>query len=557
MLLLVTWRVIVLPPGADLEAGDADSCGMIPETRPTHPILTVLPAAILAILCGIELAASMVLNHGSIVYTLDDAYIHLSLAENIARGHYGINAAEPCSPSSSILWPFLLAPFARHPSGLFVPLLLNLLASVGTVTLVGTFVADEIRNADERARPIGVCMLTVAIVLATNTVGLVFTGMEHSLQVLLSVGLVAGLVREKRHDHVPWWLGACLILGPLVRYENLALSVPALFYLLWRGRRRLVVLSGAALVLTVGGFSLFLHGQGLAWIPASVILKSHAFGTGWIPSGLARAVYANLTGSPHLLIATIVVILSTCLLRRKDEGRPLAIWALSAAALHLLFGQHGWFSRYEIYILMTLLLMTIHLCREATILLLEQSPVRFGAIVAASILMLGGDYLYPLVRTPNASNNVYEQQYQLHRFVTGYYAGPVAVNDIGYVSYKNDSYVLDLFGLASREAFESRTAGKGCEWLNVLAHKHGVRLAMIYASWFPHRPANWKPVAEMSLSRSNTTVDDRVVTFFALDPETARSVAPLLARFRDSLPHGVRLALEVESPPGGAQENAG
>src|SRR6266446_76031 len=153
--------------------------------RATHRIPVVLPAAILAILCGIELAASMALDHGRIVYTLDDAYIHLSVAENIARGHYGINASEACSPSSSPLWPLLLAPFARHSLGSLMPLLLNVLASVGTVALIQSFVAECLVNADTRTRRIGGCMLTVMIVLATNLVGLVFTGMEHSLQVLV------------------------------------------------------------------------------------------------------------------------------------------------------------------------------------------------------------------------------------------------------------------------------------------------------------------------------------------------------------------------------------
>mgnify|MGYP001017862235 CR=1 FL=1 len=46
---------------------------------------------------------------GFFFYTLDDPYIHLALAENILRGHYGINLDEPSSPSSSIVYPFLVA----------------------------------------------------------------------------------------------------------------------------------------------------------------------------------------------------------------------------------------------------------------------------------------------------------------------------------------------------------------------------------------------------------------------------------------------------------------
>ena len=43
------------------------------------------------------------------MYTLDNPYIHLSLAENLLLAHYGVNLDEVPSPSSFILYPFLFA----------------------------------------------------------------------------------------------------------------------------------------------------------------------------------------------------------------------------------------------------------------------------------------------------------------------------------------------------------------------------------------------------------------------------------------------------------------
>ena len=73
----------------------------------------------LLIIVLLEFLDIMRLNNGLLVYTLDDPYIHLSLAQQILKGHYGINAGEFSAPSSTILWPFILAPFASSLYSLF------------------------------------------------------------------------------------------------------------------------------------------------------------------------------------------------------------------------------------------------------------------------------------------------------------------------------------------------------------------------------------------------------------------------------------------------------
>jgi len=44
-------------------------------------------------------------------YPLDDTYIHLAMASQIAHGGYGVNAGEYSSAASSALYPLLLTPF--------------------------------------------------------------------------------------------------------------------------------------------------------------------------------------------------------------------------------------------------------------------------------------------------------------------------------------------------------------------------------------------------------------------------------------------------------------
>src|ERR1700761_238001 len=108
-------------------------------------ISTPLPYAVFAALLALELAAILTLNHGMLVYSLDDAYIHLALAGRIWSGTYGINAHEISAPASSILWPFLLAPFSALPAVVYtlVPGLLNIAAACLTLRLL----VGELRRA--------------------------------------------------------------------------------------------------------------------------------------------------------------------------------------------------------------------------------------------------------------------------------------------------------------------------------------------------------------------------------------------------------------------------
>ena len=75
--------------------------------------LNILSPSVFAVLfCGVlaigTLACLLVATGGRLVYSLDDTYIHLALAERLALGHYGINLGEVTSPSSSVIWPFLM-----------------------------------------------------------------------------------------------------------------------------------------------------------------------------------------------------------------------------------------------------------------------------------------------------------------------------------------------------------------------------------------------------------------------------------------------------------------
>lgn len=134
----------------------------------------------------IELISIYMLNNGIFIYTLDDPYIHMALAENIRLGHYGVNSQEFSSPSSSIIWPFILSFFPSHD---LIPLLLNIICALLTVFIYYKCVRLSLyRNTNNSI--LFQTTLIVLLLVGSNVVGLIFTGMEHSLQ-LFFVALTA------------------------------------------------------------------------------------------------------------------------------------------------------------------------------------------------------------------------------------------------------------------------------------------------------------------------------------------------------------------------------
>jgi hypothetical protein len=151
--------------------------------------------------------------------------------------------------------------------------------------------------------------------------------------------------------------------------------------------------------------------------------------------------------------------------------------------------------------------------------------------------------------TWGASNNIYVQQYQMHRFAAEFYRRPVAVNDLGWVAYRNDNYVVDLWGLSSEAARRDREQASGTEWLDAIMREHGAKVAMIYDDWFPAHPSTWRRLGELKLLRSRYTPASSTVAFYTTDEATFTEVRPLLRRFVATLPSGATFSFDQETRP--------
>jgi hypothetical protein len=503
-------------------------------------------ALFLLVVILLEFAAILYLNQGFFSYSLDDPYIHLRMAGNIAGGTYGINAGEPSSPSSSILWPFILAGFALIRIEMFAPLILNTLAALGSLFAIWEIQRQALGEPEDAAGRWKHTLLLVALALAINMVGLIYTGMEHSLQLLCTLLLVAGLIHEQKTGRVSWWLIAGIILGPLIRYENLFLSLPALLYLMERGHFRKAIVLGIALAVPIAGFSLFLYSQGLGFLPASVLAKASPLSAGSLGEFFSLFLQNFLRRESALLSMGVLLLFLPAFSGRREDSEAVFCSTLGiAGALHILGGSYGWYARYEIYIWAAVILGLLYHFR-ATIgqWLRSVTPVSVAIVMTVALVFATPSYLLVILTTPRSAQDIYLQQYQMHRLAVDYVQGPVGVNDLGWVSYRNPNYVLDLVSLSNPEYARKYYRAMPAEWLEAQVKAKGIQLVMIYDDWFPQRPSNWILLGRLHLLVPRIIVAGDTVSFYATDSAFVPSLRATLERFQPTLPDGAVLELE-------------
>lgn len=469
-----------------------------------------------AILCAGLIIASHRATGGPVLSPLDDTYIHMALAQSISHGFYGINPGHPSSPSSSVLWPFLLAPFARLHAFFYIPLAFNLLFGAAAALFLGFFVSA-------RAAAISLprkLLTAIALLFVSNLPALTMLAMEHVLQCLLAAICAYGIVRALRGESIPTWAIAAAILAPSVRYECFALTL-AMAAALW-AQRRIRALSALALAFVgPGALGIFLHHKGLPFLPMSVLNKG---GASFSHTSLRAALLLRLheigtafLAGPAIWVLVILCLVLTVAAWQADNPVRRRVLAGSAAAclLHVAIGRIGFWNRYEPYILLFGALIVLDLAWQA--------PQNSLGTYALTLYALCVPYLVPTYWLPSGSHGTFVQQYQTARLLHSMPETNVAVNDLGLVALNHppSQYVLDLAGLGSTEFY---TVPGGPAWLDTITRLDHIGVVAIYPTWFGTVPSGWTELGHYC----PPVVSCVVVYATGLTP-----VEPLRAQFRE------------------------
>ncbi len=472
--------------------------------------------------------------NGFFVYPLEDTYIHMALARNLALHHvWGIHALQFASASSSPGWTLLLAAMdilvGPH---LLTPLLLNVVFAGGVVLAADYGLRLFVPEISDGLRVIGL----LTIVLLTPLPSLVLLGMEHVAQVFTVVLLVvAGCDILATSPEIPVGrskqvlvLTAAFLAG-CIRYEAVFAIIPLCGLLLWRRRVALAILVGALAAAMPLGFGLYSHHLSGFWLPFSVVAKQA------LPhhTGLGRIVHL-----PFKWVVAVMLPLWLLNLRSLDfwqRVQLLTSFSFVIVLLHLLFAPVvGGMMRYESY-LIALCLLTIEVtayrihygeswghwlrCRSRVDRGLVFVLIGFFVVFAGQVVRRG--WVFGTIGVQRASVDRYTEHIQTARFVASYYPDDtIVVNDIGAIAYYTHAHMLDIVGLGSVEPVAEIKSGHPMSANDIArwSSSQHAAIAIVQGSGVFARmiPPVWIHVWSWLIPR-NVAYGDRTIDFYAID----------------------------------------
>jgi arabinofuranosyltransferase len=449
-------------------------------------------------------------------FPLDDSWIHLHFARNIAEGAgFSYNPGVPVAGSTAPLWTLLLAlGVAVFGSSVAIVKAIGVITAMAAVILV--------RHA---AMAWGACRLgALGAAIGFAWTGAMTWGALSGMEVTLAALLIAAslLAHARGHDvRTALWAA----LAAVARPEAL-IVVPLFVVARPLTPRRALLFTGVTVVALTPAIAFSLATVGSA-LPASAGAKIEGGLLGWL-SGVrepARVTWlsrpAEFFGGWITWLWTIdwllpLGLLAAIVLVWRRSGRPLAVPALALVVHPLamaLFApyrdpafQEG---RYSIHLLpIAFVVLAVALGERLT-------RTRAGLVVVYLILAVVA--LVPAAgRYGWAVQNINAMQVHLGRWVDEHLPRRevIALNDIGAIAYLSRREVIDLVGLVSPDVLRYRRDGEAgiLRYLTERCPGH----VIVFPAWFPRLTARrdvLEPVYRVRLDHNLVAGADEMVVY--------------------------------------------
>jgi len=482
--------------------------------RPRLPLRALLLLAGL-VACLRYLFAEVARLKGGLGFPLDDSWIHLQFARNLAAGAgLSYNPGELVTGSTAPLWTALLAALFPLPGSVIVWTKL-----LGVVLYLAGIDATW-RLARELGLGRGLAALAAGLTLSTSwLVWAALSGMEIPLFVLLSLwGMILHL-RERASPERPPLSLAVLAVAVLARPEGLLLLLLAgLDRLLvfqeaaeetaagprWRRPALRPLLAGAALAAcALAGPCLFYAWAGGSVLPTTYAAKGGGAVRHLMPDFRYLSNVLGLFFRPQpwatLLAAGGAAALAGRLGTPRDRGLLPALWLFGLPLAYSLLtpGTNkmlGNFGRYYFPLFPVLAVLAALTLEPATRLRLP--PALRVVLGTAGALVLLAPTVAVLIQVEafyvqNVAN-VQESDVAVAQWLAGRVPADavLAVNDIGAIKYLLPNRIVDLASIATPEIGREvqKAVAAGTPWddamMAALERQHP-DYVVIFPTWFP------------------------------------------------------------------------
>lgn len=510
-------------------------------------LITVILIVGLLILVNIQEVTNFA---GKYIYPLDDAYIHLSMAKNFAEfGVWGITRYEFSSTTSSPLFTFLLAILIKvFGNWVYLPLVANSIAGIALLSIFHQYL--------KRFSQITYIVFLSGVALLMPLHLMIMTGMEHVFHALAMV-LVLLWFQKYINNHSPRNFAILALLSILAtgfRYESLFFIFFICVYLFFIKKELAKSIAlGLFAISPVVIYGLISVQNGSFFLPNSLILKGNT-NDGFI--GFITRVAGNAYRGISVLMLMLILMIQVFIQSKhqkpmsgKISRNALQLVVLSGFGVHLLFANFGWLIRYEAY-LVVIILLAVAPFGDEVFRKKQKVPVLRFTMFFLLLITFYMRFVTMLKHQPVASKNIFDQQIQLADFLHQYYRNSkVIANDIGAITYFNNIYLLDTYGLGSIEVAKLRkndhgkfTDNKALQaYVYDTAKNQNFELAVVFDEWV-RMPDYFIKVGTLTI-QNNYMSGGSTVSFYSVKKENAGRLRRNLAEFSEKVPKDVALKI--------------
>ncbi|MFP4458183.1 MAG: hypothetical protein ACLFSQ_01200 [Candidatus Zixiibacteriota bacterium] len=493
-------------------------------------------------------------NDGKLIYALDDAYIHMAIAKNMALNQtWGFSDGNFASASSSPLWTALISLlFAIFGIKEIIPFILNII--FGILAIISLYNCAKIEHF--RDKDIWYMLFLSVIIIPLPVITML--GMEHNLHIMLSIIFIhraslmlLDLHKSENGDVWPFII-APLLVG--ARYEGLFMVMAVFLVLIYMkrfGRAFLLLLLGFIPIIVMG---IIAKSNGWHFLPTSLVIKGN---TGNFDSfkNIAK-LFVNFLYQPFKFPYVLPIIgwnIAVFIFLIKNKKKLFALGTILTGLFILTFFAHshvsrfGWLYRYEAYLYAIGIFVFFNSYRQA-FGFIKGSITRKIVIIVAFVLTIGliGFRTIDSYRiVSRAPHTIYRQQYQIGKFIERFYEGEtIVVNDIGAPSFLAEFQLIDPYGLGTKELAipVAERQDRHMDTIRCFIENEKPQIAIIYE--FFHVDSSWIKCGSWVSPQNEICADDSILVF-AIDSSKAERLIRNFMEFRRNMPAGVETRVPV------------